>query len=623
LEDVVERTASEVYELYIARKAEYANRNAMIDGYRALFDGDHWLKPLGKEEQEAEDTLQLVVNFCRSTVLHFVGMLASAPRFRVPRPARGEERRIKAEIRERWLAGLRDDLLRAWSDVEMDASKVRFGVLQVIWDPDVEPANSGNIEGNPFVFRAVDPQLFYPCYRTWHRADDFFYVIREDPGRLVEDLEEEYGVKLQAVEAEPGTEGACTVVEYWDKDDYYLIALTHRELTEVVSGREVTHLEPHSVVLKEGKHGYPRIPFFVLQNIRNAHEDPTEGGSLGDVDAIAGLNRHMDWLFSSHADELALQVHRPIVYKSPSHSKPPESLRQSPGAVWDIEDDEDVSPFAWPAEPEMVQHHFRMTRKFIDDMSFIPATAQGELPAGVSGQSMSIANTPLQRILELKKPQRITTLKAVAGLLLEMGAKKGAPIVTWCTTSENVREEAKLTKDMVEGDYYVEISWRNMLPRDEIAHQAHHAYLFKTGVQTLPRTLDALGVEWVEAELEQLSEEYIDPRINPERAMAYAAAKKALEQVEQQPAAQPPGQQPAAPQPPGAMPPGPMPPNAAEGLGPGPARGTLPVQPPSPPFQQMGQEARLTPFAPREQFGAGALPLRPPGPGINPGGPIQ
>lgn len=622
----MERTAEQVYDLWVARKNCYAERNVNIDEYRKLFDGHHWTEELSDEEQVSEDTFQLVVNYCRSTVLHFVGALAASPRFRVPRPMGAKDARLKAELRERWLAGLRDGLLRAWTDVEMDASKTSFGVLQVLWDPEATKKDEV-FTGNPFIFRSIDPVLFYPCYRTYNDPGDFFYVIREEPSRLIEDLEERYGVKLQSVEMEQGTEGACTVIEYWDKDHYYFVALTHVDVTD--EDGNVTDQKEVYTILEEGKHGYPRIPFFVLQNIRNAHEDPTHEGSLGDVDAILGLNKHLDQLISEHAEEILLQMHRPLVYKSPDHLKQSHELRATPGAVFDIGEDEELDALVWPPEPEMVQNHFRITRKAIDDMSFIPATAQGDLPAGASGVGMGVANTPLQRILELKKPRRIEVLKSVASFLLQVAEEKKAPIAVWCSMPGNERAQVKLGPEEVSGDYYTDVTWRNMMPRDEVAYEAHQAYLFKTGVQTLGRTMTNLGVEWVEAELQQLMEEYIDPKVNPERAIQYAQAAMALKQLEEPAAKEPqgaPAPQPLAPQPP-AAPPGALP--GSEGPGavqiPGiqqggmpPAQGQLPIQPPMPSFQGMG--GRLAPFGPREQFGAGALPLRPQGPGISPPG---
>lgn len=618
----MERTAEEVYNLYVARRNAYIARNTDIEYHRALFRGDHWGTSLSADEELATNEFQLVINYCRSTVLHFVGALASAPRFRVPRPAKDADRQHKAEVRERFLAGLGPDILQAWTDVEMSASKTRFGVLQVLWDPDRKKDQQGAYVGNPFIFRAIDPTHFYPCYSTLFRPDDFFYVIREDPDRLIEDLEDIYNVKLQATDAEEGTEGTCMVIEYWDRDDYYLVALTHRDLTEYDNrGREYTTTEEVYTMLKSGPHGYPRIPFFVLQNIRDAFEDPTYEGSLSDVQAVAELNKHLDWLMSEHAEEILLNIHRPTVYKSPDHQKAAAELTAMPGSVWDIGEDEDVTPVVWPPEPEMVQNHYRWTRDAIDDLSFIPPTAQGQLPAGVSGASMGIANTPLQRILDLKKPRRIETLKAVATFVLQVAEKKGAPIITWCVTN-NVKEETKITEQYIEGDYYVDVAWRNMLPRDEVSYEAHQAYLFKTGVQTLARTLDKLGVEWVEAEMQQLLAEYIDPKVNPNRAMVYAQAVQALKALEQQPEAAKPQPQPQVPAQLQALPPG-----GSSGVqappmqgGPEPARGTLPVRPPAPSFQQMQGEERLTPFGPREMFGAGALPLRPQGPGINTGG---
>jgi len=621
----VKRTAEDVYNLYVARKNVYAERNDSIAEYRELFDGEHWKEVLTEEEQITEDTFQLVVNYCRSTVLHFVGALAASPRFRVPRPVGDRSARLKAELRERWLAGLRDDILRAWTDIEMDASKTRYGVLQVLWDP--EATKKGEVfVGNPFIFRSIDPALFYPCYRTYNEPDNFLYIIREEPNRLVEDLEERYKVKLQGVEAEQGTEGACTVIEYWDKDHYYLVALTHVDVTDN-EGEVVAQEENYTILNKTDKHGLPRIPFFVLQNIRNAHEDPTYEGSLGDVDAILGLNKHLDQLVSEHAEEILIQIHRPLVYKSADHIKKPHELRATPGAVLDIGEDEELSPLVWPPEPEMVQNHFRMTRNAIDDMAFIPKTAQGDIPAGASGVGMGVANTPLQRILELKKPRRIETLKSIAAFLLRVAEAKGAPIAVWCSIPGNQRMETRIGKEEVDGDYYTDITWRNMMPRDEIAFEAHQAYLFKTGVQTLARTLDNLGVEWVESELEQLMEEYIDPKINPERAMQYAQATQALKQLEEPAAEEPQGVQPPATQlqPPGMGPTGRQPPAAVQipGTQQGgmpPALGQLPIQPPVPSFMQGGMAGRLTPFGPREQFGAGALPLRPQGPGISPPG---
>jgi len=324
----------ELYSRFQVMKSAYGNRDARLDDIELFFDGTHW------EQEEAEldeEDIRVTLNYARRAVLWHVAYLTQQPP-RVDVPTSPAEPDPSADRREKYLRAVAGSapFRRAHRRAEMSANKYGYGVIQALWAPPEGQPKSKELttaEGSsaassvkvhtkmPFVFRTLNPRKFYPRYRTYDRPDDFLYVFRHDPDRLVEDIEDRYGVSLAPTSTKASTPGGtCDLVEYWDDERYRLLAIT-QELVQEGEGRNVTtQVEETIHVLEEKKNPYGRPPFFVLPNVvADPDDDPTDEGSLSEVELIRDTNRHLNLLMSLTATEIVKRIHPPVAYKSDDH----------------------------------------------------------------------------------------------------------------------------------------------------------------------------------------------------------------------------------------------------------------------------------------------------------------
>jgi len=644
-------TDEEVYSTVATKfnlvKAGMADRNTAILTRRNWFDGNHWAEPSPGNEETSENQFRLVINYCKRVVLDFAGMLSRSPIPRVPIPVSeipGDVDVTRAKKREALLMIAWPDFLEAWQRAELNAGKCGYGVIQVLWDPSVTPDEEIEetptapapavtpIEGNgqpptpppaatqpvksrryselPMKFRSIKPEDFYPVYRTFDKSDDFLYVFRYEQNRLLADLEQRYDISLQATGTDESTsEATANLLEVWDAENYALFAETLVEdplpvgavsglaarLRRVLRGKAYS---THYTALTHKKHGYKRIPFWVLQNVVDPDGNPAADGSLSDIDDIALLNEHLNLMRSEQAEEIVTNIHRPMVYKSPDHSQEPRSLSMTPGAVYPIGDDEDLEPLNYAPQPEYIQLHIADIERSIRFMSFLGDAGFGEFGAGTSGVSARIALTPMQRILELKMPPRIYCLRGIASFILrcfEARLGSDARLQAWVRTRGKQYSNIVVTPGDIKGDYYADVVYGNLLPRDDDSHQQNEGYKHGAGIQSLYRTIENLGEEDPLTEMKRLEQEANNVSLQPEKWLAIQQAKAAAAAL-QAPA-------PAAPATKPAQSTTPATPNAqtfprSEGAGPGAAA----------PFLQ-------------RPMGGGAMPASmQPGPGVRRGG---
>jgi hypothetical protein len=636
---VAEEKVGEVISDFLLRQSYYSSpRNAAIDFRTSLFDGEHWNAP-----PEDDTEYQLVFNYLRNVVLRFAATFSRQPKPRVPSPTASVSPESEAaNRREKFLMALWPQLMRAWGDVEMNASKKSFGVLQVLWAPEggqPEEVKVGKGEdqttrkqytSSPFKFRSINPKYFYPVYKTFDKPNDFICVYRYDPSRLVADLEEIYGVILAPV-AMPmlgeiiGASSTADLIEYWTKDVYALIAQT-TVLVRTQSGRRapIDIEKTMYTVLEWGPNNQGEIPFWVLENMRaDPDADPTDGGSISDLDDLFEINKHYNEIMSEEAEEIVTNIHRPLIYKggeAGEHSADPNSFEFKPGATLPIANDEELGPLPWTAEPNMVQLHLDRTLESLKDLSFLGEAGFGRVQSNVTGIGFKIALTPMEQILDLKLPLRTDLLQSVCAYLLksfEEHANEGS-FRGWIQDQYGQFGIVELQAKDVDRQYFVTIDYGNLLPRDDYMHEQNEVYKFKTGAQSLFTTIENLGVDDAQKEIERIKDELQDPVLNPERAMLIKQAQAGGQQTQQQPAPINAGANPRVLPSPSSAQPGtsPVMPNTLGGMGGMPGGGQMGMpggetQPPVPNAGAFGRGAgaggfgpgQLAPFINRPQGG--------------------
>jgi hypothetical protein len=391
--------------------------------------------------------------------------------------------------------------------------------------------------------------MFYPVYRTYEKADDFLYVFFHEPRRLTRDLELKYDVTLQATSMDStvdsstsnvaGSEPTAELVAYWDDSLYILVAMTKTiefgkstRARGLLPPRQITIETEQYTVLEFMEHGLPRIPFWVLQNLRTPDFDPTFQGSISDIDDIIDLNKHYNWIVSEEADEIATHIHRPIFYQSDEHQQNPNDLKFTPGAVNPIgaPGEEEIMSLPWEPEPGFVNQHLDRTLSNMKEIAFLGDPGFGNLPPGTSGVAAKIAMTPMEQIIELKLPQRQDLLQALCKFVLQVFEEQAEDVKFkgWIKGELNQFGSVEISAEDVRQNYFVQIDYGNMLPQDDSTIEQNEIYKFKTGSQSLMLTLDNMNQENPQAEISRIKQEGLDPELNPERVMMILEAKRAL-----------------------------------------------------------------------------------------------
>lgn len=489
----------EAYARFLALRMHYSTRNASLDDLARFFDGDQWeTRPEDmQDELDAGEDVRLTLNYARKSVLWHVGLLTGKPpRVDVPTVPDVSD---GAGKRENYLRALMACVAfrRAYRRVEVSANKYSYGVMQVLWDPPpAEQEDLAKAEGStevatrkayhqqPFRFRALDPRDFYPCYRTFDTPDDYLYAFRYDEHRLVEDIEDQYDVILLPTDVAPGSRGTCDLVELWTDEHYLLFAVTARK--ERNEEGDIVEVQTPTVLIDES-HPYGRPPFFVLLNfVVDPDKDPTYEGSISEVALVKDTNQHLNLIVSLMATEIATRIHPPLVYQTDEPQQNPGDIRIGAGEVIPIGVEEALKPMSWEGVPQTVAEHRNAIMQALRDFSGLPNTSLGSTGAGSSGIGMRLAYAVLEMILPLKLPERVEWMQDVLSHILQVTRSQLAPkdvISFWASKDLN----ARIQKDDISLDFFCEVAFGNLIPRNRIEEEQHVVYLQKTGVSPAER----------------------------------------------------------------------------------------------------------------------------------------
>ena len=523
----MEKNPQDLYARFLDVQRTYAGRNATFDSLATFFDGQHWDETV----EAGQEDMRLVLNYGRRAVLWHVAYTTKySPRVDVPLRKTPD---LGAVRRERFLrAALASPSFRdTYRRIELSAAKYGVGVLETLFLKSTEK----RITQLPFVFRAINPRQFYPVYKTFDSPDNFLYVFLFDEDRLVEDIEREYGVSLEATGGTPGTLlGTADLLEYWDEEDYILLALTKRIVLNRMGKEEGEEIAP--IVLRHEKNPLGRIPFFVLPNIVvEPFADPTSGGGVSEISLVQEVNRQINLLVSLAQEEIAGRIHPPLVYKTDDPRQDPSAIRLGAGRTIPIGADEALDVLRWEGIPATVAEQRNALMQALRDLSGLPYTAFGAA-GDTSGVGMRLSYATLELSEALKFPEREGFLRRIFSFLLQtldqqltagqsvaLGAGKGTtPIAT-----------DVLRKADIDGNYECDVQAQSAVPRDRIEWEQHVIYLYKTGVISQRTALEMLeGIPDPDLELERIRQENQDKELHPEKAALIGKGEESPEQAQ-------------------------------------------------------------------------------------------
>lgn len=507
------------------------------------------------------------MNYSRVVVLKYAAVLSKGFRLQVPEPA-APDARLSAQRREAYLLSMLPQLMKAYRRAEHNACKVGFGVIQAVFTkhdtaPEVRMMGEGKdnrlvheysfLPGgsrSSFRFRNVPPEDFFPVFTGYDDPnEDLWYVIRPDRNRLIEEIRQRYGKQLEATGGLESldanqVEPTCTLLHYWDHDDYYLIALTVRVATTEKRGGphgfgdRIESGKTAAVLLEHSKHLWGRPPFWIISNIFAGEADPTWQGTCSDIDAIKSLNRRYNETLSDSATEIRLHIKKPLVYASDEPQQDVTAIAFETGAVIPIGLEEKLGPMDWQPVPDAVERLLDRYIQAIHHLSFLNDAAFGNITGTNTGVGIRMAFAPMLQLLDLKVPIRIEALQHLLGSVLAYTEQLLAPVqgknggegsagrALFRKTDGKKFAVVDLESADISGDYEVAVTFDQVLPFDEIQRDQNEVYKFKSSTQSLRETLRVRGIQDIDRAVEEIKGELEDEVLNPERVLLTAQARQ-------------------------------------------------------------------------------------------------
>jgi hypothetical protein len=166
----------------------------------------------------------------------------------------------------------------------------------------------------------------------------------------------------------------------------------------------------------------------------------------------------------------------------------------------------------------------------IKELSFLSDVGFGNSSGETSGVAGKIALAPMEQIVELKIPQRVDLLESVCKHLLKMFVKFAGDVAFQGFVLDRTSRfgEISVTPEDIAGNYFVQVQFGNLIPRDDEQHEQNETYKFKTGAQSLYDTLDRMGEEDPDAAIARIKKELMDPELNPGHVLEAIQAKQSV-----------------------------------------------------------------------------------------------
>lgn len=515
-------SVEQVRDLYEGLRGANAARNGELIRRANRYFGQHWgddENPLPSDKRYA-----LTVNYIRPTVNKAVEMLVGQmPAIQVVPPGTDEAARELAE-QEEALLYLTWDLNRAdrvFKQLAHNMVLLRQGVAYYWWDPVIERVR----------FRSISPLNYFPLYD----GEDIVEAIAVSR-RLTKQLQRQYPDLAGRISSDAETDALSmandtswltsetgvpdtgrdvatvdytTVLDYYDRDGNWMR----------VMGNAVHH--------QNLGYGTGRVPFVEFKN--NLVGDERE--STSDVDDILELNLYLDQLLSQQAD-IIKKYHNPTVVDYGSGQDPQTVRRtiQSEGAVLPARKDSRLEYLNWQGTPPAIGEQYERVLAHIYDLSGKPAASFGQTVTNQSGVVTNMALSPTVASSTYKESLFGTGLIELNESILALYEKfmKGQGITGRAMgpsgrSANGMRfYEVQISGDQIAGWYKNRIKWPSTLRTDDPVFVQNELQKMASDppAQSVYTTLENLGIEDVEAELDRIQAQLEDPRMHPDRLKA-------------------------------------------------------------------------------------------------------
>lgn len=538
-------SAEDVRTLYRELQAAAAGRNSEYAAARELYMGQHW--GAGEHQSPIPDGRRYTatLNYIRPTVNKSVQLLlGQLPGIQVMPPGTDDMARRLAENEEALLYATWDvnDAGKVFRRVAHNRSLLRRGLIYYWWDPKALKA----------CFRSVAPDNFYPVY-DGEEIVECIIVSR----RLTRSLQRSYpSLASQIVSDDKGDDvfdesrwtrvvngqldilgdggsfgnevrgpiaGQTTVYDWFDKYGNWVRTMG-----------ETAH---HSQNLDYGMGKVPVIEFpnSVPGDEREPHSE---------IDDIKNLVLLANKIVSRQQDIIDRYANPTIIDKQSGQSA--QQIRntvQGDGGVLPIRRDGDILLLNWEGTPPDIANQYARVMQAIYDLSGKPASSYGQLLSNQSGVATNMALSPATLTTEEAQGLFGMGLTELNECILRLNEKfmQGQPIeVRVSAQGRGARMNSwkfydiKMTGDEIGSWYKNRIKWPSALRTDDPIYVQNELAKSKGDqanppAQSLYTTMENLGIEDVEAEIDRIKTQLEDPRMHPDRLQAAIAAAQAFE----------------------------------------------------------------------------------------------
>jgi hypothetical protein len=533
--------ADEVRALHSELRSLYAGRNAEYQIARDRYSGQHW----GDSDNPSPDGRRytITLNYIRTVVDKTVQLLlGQMPGIQVMPPgvdmvARRAAEKMEALLYATWDKNSAELVFRRLSH---NAALLRRGILYYWWDPKDKVVR----------FRSVAPDNFYPVYdgeefvecvlvsrrltrvlqrlypdqakqiTSDNRGDDVF-----DEGnwtRVVGGQADVLGTSGPGEKDASMLTGKTTVLDWYDRDGNWT-----RVMGDAV----------HTQKLAYGFDGPPVIEF--PNSLPGDEREPR-----GEIEDILDLVLYADQLISQQADIIKRYANPTIIDKQSGQGA--QMIRQTvqgDGGVLPIKRDGAIELLNWTGTAPDINSQYARVLNAIYDISGKPASSYGQLLSNQSGVATNMALSPASSSTEEKMAIFGLGLIKLNEVILRLNEKfmKGEAIEVRASAQKRPGTQSWRFMEInmkgieIGGWYKNRIKWPSTLRTDDPIYVQNE--LAKASgdssnppKQSLYTTLENLGVEDVEAEIDRIQQQLEDPRLHPAVMTASANAAAQMSQ---------------------------------------------------------------------------------------------
>lgn len=514
--DVAPLSAEDVRGLYAELSAAFSARNEEYRRLREFYRGLHW-DPV--ENPADPNRYSLTLNYGRAAVDKAVRQIWSEmPGIQVVPPGTDEASRRLAEGAEGLLYEVweKNNASKVFRTVTFNQSLLRRGFIFYWWDPDAECVK----------FRSVAPENVLPLYDGPEWTDCIIASRRN-----TRQLKAMYSSQAKKIESD--VDGTPSL----HSPDWFIDVPVTPVAGATTPGGELTgntlvldHFDRGgnwtrvmgNAVHKQ-KLGYPLGGIPIIEFPNTASGDELE--PHGDVDDIVELNKYMDQLTSQQADIIHRYANPTILDEA--SGQPPHLIRQvvqSFGGVLPMRRDGNIRYLAYEGvQPDIVGQAQRIQQS-IFDLSGFPAAAYGQMVTNQSGVMTNMSLSPTALNAADKQVLIGEGLVALNRAILSLYEKfHPKPYSVRVKTKGEGRERydvyaGDFAPKQLKGWYENRIKWPSVLRTDDPLYVQTELSKMTSQppAQSVYTTMENLGMQDVEAELDRVGVQLEDPRFNPQ-----------------------------------------------------------------------------------------------------------